>query len=169
MGKKELKNNMLKRYGNTKVSQMTTNDMLDLEAGYEANNIISCKSFDLYKEGLSFIGKIYVSAVDSVRGITTEEMKTIDNQILYYETLLSDPTLSEDMKKIYIMKHDKYVQIKIDIAEKDKDRIVKIVSCLAIVGSLFAYGSGRNIQNSKEDVISNLKDENDHQKEKPEN
>ena len=169
MGKKELKNNMLERYGNTKVSQMTTNDMLDLEEGYEANNIISCKSFDLYKESLSFIGKIYVSAVDSVRGITTEEMKTIDNQILYYETLLSDPALSEDMKKIYITKHDEYVQRKIDIAEKDKDRILKIAGGIAILGSLFAYGFGRNIQNLKEDVINNLKDENDSQKEKPEN
>ena len=46
---------------------------------------------------------------------------------------------------------------------------VKIAGGIAILGSLFAYGFGRNIQNSKEDVISNLKDENDSQKEKPEN
>lgn len=159
MSKKSLKQNMLNRYGNTKISQMNTDNMIDLEAGYEANYLTIFKSFEAYKQNLSFIGKMYVTVTDNIRSLTSEEMKTIDKYIEYYTDCLSDKTLSDDMKKFYNNKRDEYVQKKIDIAENDKNRITKLAIPFTVTASALSVVFCVYANNTKENTTEELKND----------
>lgn len=161
MSKERLKNNMLNRYGNEKVSQMNTNDMLDMEARAEANSMLSFKSFDAYKEQLSFVGKMYTSITDNVRSITSQEMIEINKAIEDFDSKLNDESLSPEDRRYYTDKKYDFISQKIQIAENDKALFVKIgVGFTFGFSALAGLAMYLNSDKTKEEAANELKDEN---------